>query len=183
MSDFEKIRDLGFHAALIEGLVRNMNEGEVPQHNLFQLEAAFDDESVFRHFDYLGLCENLLTTIHVDELAEGVRWYLNLIPLSTVTSVEAGQFEEATGFTPQPGLPLAAEEPPGLTVVVLFSAHRSLELDPLHCDDPSCTADHGLAGSSKDEGLAMTFVDGAESSSEAEALAFVGALASQIAHA
>lgn len=165
------MRSIGFHVELIERLVRQANEGAVPETNLFQLETTFNDESVFRHFDYLGLRGNLLTSVHVDELPNGVRWYMNLLPVQQVSAVELGQFSpsatQATGSED--------ESDPSLTVLVTFSTHRSVELESMHCDDPTCAADHGLVGGIKDEGLMMTF-GAPESSGEDDAMSFVSAL-------
>lgn len=176
MTDFAAVRSSSFHTELIERLVRQANDGTVPENNLFQLETTFSEESVFRHFDYLGLRGNLLTSIHVDELPKGVRWYMNLVPVRQVSAVELGQFSHPS-LEP---LEAADEGDPGLTVLVTFSAHRSVELEPMRCDDPTCTADHGLVGGSKDEGLVMSF-GSPESSGEDDAMSFVSALASAMA--
>ena len=151
MIGFDKIRQSGFHADLIERLVKQVNGGQIPSHNLFLLETTFDDDSVFRHFDYLGLSGALLTSIHIDELAAGARWYMNLLPVRHVTGLEVAQV----------ALPLqpADKDVPAAT-------HG----------DPACTADHGYVGGGKDEGLVMTFGAQSASSNEDDAMEFVAAL-------
>lgn len=183
MTHFGKVRQLGFHADLIEDLIRQVNGGELPQHNLFQLETTFDDDSVFRHFDYLGLRGKLLTSIHLDELSEGVRWHVSLQPVSQMTGIEVGRFSHDAA-------PEHLQDPAGewedasayLAVALSFTTNRAIELESLQCDNPSCTVDHGFVGSSKDEGLLMHFGTGAEGSSEEDAMAFVSALAAEVSN-
>lgn len=184
MTSFEKVRALGFHVDLIERLLRQVNAGHLPEHCLFQLETTFDDQAVFRHFDLVGLRDSLLTAIHVDELADGVRWYLNLIHVRQITGLELGSASFPHRVLPEnepvfPGLEGHASLP-GLTVVLSFATHRTIEMEPMQCDDPECTADHGLVGSEKDDGLVMSFGVQPESSDEEDAMAFVGALSMQL---
>lgn len=180
MTDFDAVRASGFHTDLIEKLVRQANEGDTPPINLFQLETTFSDESVFRHFDYLGLRGRLLTSIHVDELPVGIRWYMNLLPTSQISGVELGQF----AHSPYQSAPVNGHEDagdPALTVLISFGMTRSFEIEPMQCDDPTCTAEHGMAGVSKDEGLLMSF-GSPESSTEEDAMEFVSSLAAALAH-
>lgn len=182
MIGFDKIRQSGFHADLIERLVKQVNGGQIPSYNLFLLETTFDDDSVFRHFDYLGLSGALLTSIHIDELAAGARWYMNLLPVRHVTGLEVAQvalpLQPADKDVPAATHGDAGDDnhEVGLTVVVSSSSQRSLELEPLRCDDPACTADHGYVGGGKDEGLVMTFGAQSASSNEDDAMEFVAAL-------
>lgn len=187
MTGFDRVRRSGFHTDLIERLVKHASGGALPPHNLFLLETAFDDDSVFRHFDYLGLAGRLLIAIHIDELASGPRWYMNLIPISKITGLEVAQVvlpaqpddKEERGSSE--ATHASDTQQTGITVVASFASQRSIELEPLQCDDPTCTADHGLVGGGKDEGLVMTFVSQSESSNEDDAMEFVAVLAQAMA--
>ncbi|WP_099331943.1 DUF5998 family protein [Actinomyces minihominis] len=184
MTSFEKVRSLGFHADLIERLLRQVNAGHLPEHCLFQLETTFDDQAVFRHFDLIGLRDSLLTAVHVDELADGVRWYLNLIHVRQITGLELGSASVPSRMLPEEEVVLPGQQMeavlPGLTVVLSFATHRSIAMEPMHCDDPDCMADHGMIGSQKDDGLVMSFGVQPESSGEDDAMTFVGALSMRL---
>ena len=97
MTTFDKVRATGFHADLIERTIVRLNGGVEPTNMLYHLETTFDDDSVFRHLDYLGLSDGRLLAFHLDEVSGGVRWVCNAIPLRSVDSVEVAQIlaEEA----------------------------------------------------------------------------------------
>ena len=91
MTTFDKVRATGFHADLIERTIVRLNGGVEPTNMLYHLETTFDDDSVFRHLDYLGLSDGRLLAFHLDEVSGGVRWVCNAIPLRSVDSVEVSQ--------------------------------------------------------------------------------------------
>lgn len=162
----------GFHAQLIERVALQLNEGEYPDAYLYRLSTTFDDSSVFRHLDFLGLRGNVVTMIHVDELPVGVRWYAHLTPVGRLKGVEMGSLEVSE--MPQEPLFTVPEEATGLSLFLPVSITQNVELSQMVCDDPECTADHGWAGSAKDEGLLLSFTDNPEeSSSTDEVVAFV----------
>ncbi len=179
---FEKIKAVDFHVDTLERVVRQLNGGHFPNDALFQLETTFDDESVFRHFDYLGLRNGVLTSVHIDELPVGVHWYASVTPVSRVTSVEIGQSTVPPSY-------MAAEDdfPPAhahgfprqedLTLMLSIEGRSLVEMEPLACEDPHCEADHGMVGGTKNEGIAITFQEESENSTASEAMAFVGVLA------
>lgn len=182
MTSFEKVRATGFHAELIERTIVRLNGGDVPTHMLYHLETTFDDDSVFRHLDYLGLSEGRLIVFHLDEVSGGVRWACNPIPLRSVDSVEVAQMLGDEGEVENGATHLG----PHLLVQVLFSTHSSIELERIECGDPSCEYDHGYGGFMKSEGLAMRFFDEDTSglaSNADEAMDFVGALTMAMARA
>ena len=65
----------------------------------------------------------------------------------------------------------AAAVPTEVTVSVDLGGQRRAELEPRHCDDPECAADHGYAATSYPDDLAMrvsSAADGEESLARAE---------------
>ncbi len=176
MSGFDRVRETGFHAELIERTVVRLNGGRAPEQMLYHLETTFDDDSVFRHLDYLGLSAGRLVAFHLDEVSGGVIWATNTIPLRNVDSVEVSQIVE--GQLDEHSLLGGLE--PHLLLQILFNTHVSLDLEKVECDDPSCEYDHGYSGLLKKEGLAMRFFDdepeGLSSTAE-EAMDFAGSLA------
>lgn len=183
---FDKIRAIGFHVETLERIVRGLNGGGLPEHSLFQLEATFDDESVFRHFDYLGLHGNILTAVHIDELPVGVQWYASVTPVSSVSSVELGQSTVPSAYVDEeadlpPTHPRGFPHNTDLTVVLSFEGRAILELEPMVCDDPQCELDHGIGGTKKNESLVMTFEEDTDNSTADEAMTFVSALSQAMA--
>ncbi len=178
---FEKIKALDFHVDTLERVVRQLNGGDFPSTSMFQLETTFDDDSVFRHFDYLGLRNGILTSVHIDELPVGVHWYASVTPVSRVTGVEIGQSTVPPSYVvPEedfpPTHPHGFPREEALTVMISIEGRALVEMEPLACEDPHCEADHGMVGGTKNEGLVMTFEEESENTSAVEALAFVGAL-------
>lgn len=164
MNRYDKLTKTGFHADLLKKIVRQLSGGKDASHSLFQLETTFDDESVFRHLDYLGLVGRILIVVHLDELPVGLRWHASVLPVSSVTSVEVGQIslEESPVHG---GHTLSSISGSDLTVFVGFSSVRTFEFDARQCDDPECQADHGVMGASKDEGVTLDLQDGSDETS------------------
>ncbi len=150
----------------------------MPEHSVFQLEVTMDEESVFRHFDFLGLQRGLLVAVHIDELPDGLHWQSSVTPTSRVTNVELG-----ASSSPDSGD--AAAHIPGLTgevtVALEIEGRAGVDLDRAQCDDPECQFDHGYTGAVKNSGLFMTFGSGMEASTPTEAISFVSALTSEMA--
>lgn len=175
MTSFEKVRSSGFHADLLEKTVRDLSGGKLPDHSLYNLETSFDDDSVFRHLDYVGLIARRMIAVHIDELASGLRWMATVIPVSDVGPIEVAQVLLADDEAGGPSDGVGNE----LMVNVGFGSAMTLDLDKVHCDDPECEFDHGYAGFLKREGLAMRFEDNPDegvSSAAKDAMVFVRAL-------
>lgn len=178
---FDKIRAVDFHVDTLERVVRQLNGGRLPETSLFQLEVTLDEDSVFRHFDYLGLDGGLMTSVHIDELPVGIQWYASVIPVSQVTGVELGQ-STAPPSTNDLGPDLPHTHPhsfpqdTNLTVVISVEGRSVVEVEPLVCEDPDCQGDHGLVGGLKNEGLGMSFPEESDNSNAREALEFVAKL-------
>lgn len=182
---FDKIRAVDFHVDTLERVVRGLNGGKLPSHCLFQLEATLDEDSVFRHFDYLGLEGGLLTSVHIDELPVGIQWYANLFPVTKVSSVELGQSTAPPTMDAQsPDLPPSHRhnfpQDTNLTVVISVDGRTLIEMEPIVCDDPDCLGDHGLMGGTRNEGLGMNFQEQSNYSSAQDALEFVAKLSAEM---
>lgn len=167
MTKFANLAKTNFHADLIRKIVLRLNNGEEPEAYVYSLATAFDDASVFRHLDFVGLRDGLLTMVHLDELPVGVRWYTHLTTVDKIKGIELGSLELGTN-----GAPKDAQEPAGfdpevtpLTLFIPVSISQNVEVGPLQCDDPSCQAEHGLGGSIKDEGLLLAFTGDPEEGS------------------
>lgn len=184
MTSFDRVRATGFHADLLERTVRNLNAGALPEYALFNLETSFDDDSVFRHLDYVGLSipARQLVAMHLDELPTGLRWAGTVVPVKDVGPIEMAQVlldpDDAGGATDGLG-----DE---LVLHLGLGANLTMDLDKVHCDDPECEYDHGFSGLIKRDGLVMRFDDAAQdgsSSSAAEAFEFIRELTAAIARA
>ena len=172
MTTFDNVRKTGFHVDLIERAVRSLNGGELPEYDLVNLETSFDDDSVFRHMDYIGLGEDKLVGLHLDEMASGIRWVGQVVLFRDLGPIEVAQ------VSIDPEGPGGADDglTNGLVVNLSFGSHATLDLEQTLCDDPDCTYDHGYSGFLKREGLSMRFEDEPSQenrSSSDEALDFV----------
>ena len=178
---FDKIRAVDFHVDTLERIVRQLNGGNLPSDCLFQLEVTLDEDSVCRHFDFLGLERGIMTSVHIDELPVGIQWYANVVPVSKVTGVELGQSTTPPLIDPfGPGLPHTHPHTfprdTNLTVVISVEGRSLLEVEPVVCEDPECQGDHGLVGGIKNEGLGMNFPEHSDYSNAQDALEFVAKL-------
>ncbi len=175
MTGFDKIRQTGFHGPLIERTVTRLNGGELPADCLFRLDTSFDDESVFRHLDYLGIGVGHLISLHLDEVEGGLRWVANTFPLRSVTSLEVAQMIS----TDQQNSGLEEAETSSVMLSLSFESTGSFDIDRVECDDSNCEFDHGYAGFMKQEGMTMHFTEEQTdeiASTPTEAMEFVGNL-------
>lgn len=152
---FWKLKKTGFHADLIETVVLQLNGGVPPEAYVYLLSTTFDDSNVFRHLDYAGISDGIVTMIHVDELPVGVRWYSHLTSAKKIKGVELGSLE--MGDASLDGSFEAGDDGGVLTLFLPVNITQNVEMQSLQCDDPTCEGDHGLQGSIKDEGLLLAF--------------------------
>ncbi len=177
MTSFAKVRRAGFHAELVEETVLDLTGGVLPEHSLFSVEASFDDDSVFRHMDYVGIGQGQLIAMHLDELASGLRFIVTAVPFRQLGPIEVAR--EYSG--PSLGGPEASLE---LMIHIGLAAVSSIDLERSHCDDPECDYDHGYQGLVKRDGVSLRLRGESPeflSSSSRDGMSFVRTLSALIA--
>lgn len=137
MDTWQEIEALGFYPELVGNALRRACGGLEPRAMVAQVEAAFDRGSMFRHLTMAALTDVHVVSLHVDEAADGGA--LVSTTLTPVTRIRGASILEVV---PDAARPRGAR-PTEVTVSVDLGAQRRAEAEPLQCDDPECTAEHG----------------------------------------
>lgn len=167
---WKRIDRTGFYPQVVKRALRRALGGEAPVASLCQVDAAFDRGSVFRHLTVATLTRDCVVQLHVDELEDG--------GASVATSIHRSA--DIAGYSTMEILddPQRARGLSEITVAVDLRGARRIELEPAHCDDPDCAADHGYTAQSFTDDLSIRVsaaADGEDVLAEAEE--FVEALA------
>lgn len=144
----EEIERLGFYPEVVVRALRRHLGGEEPLAMVSQLDAAFDHDTMFRHLTCAALGPTHLLQIHVDELDGGsamvATQMIALSEIRGVSVVEVVADAASTGGTPQE-----------VSIAVNAGGQRRADLEPVHCDDPECVADHGYSATSYPDDLSL----------------------------
>lgn len=165
MDIWHEIESLGFYPVVVARSLRRGLAGADPLATLCQLDAAFDRGTMFRHLTVAALTPTQLVQVHVDELEDGGAIVQTaLAPLSGIRGASVMELVAQPATDP-------ASTPTEVTVSVDLGGQRRAEMEPRHCDDPECSADHGYAATSFPDDLAMrvsSAADGDEALARAE---------------
>ena len=144
---WKRIDRTGFYPQVVKRALRRALGGEAPVASLCQVDAAFDRGSVFRHLTVATLTRDCVVQLHVDELEDG--------GASVATSIHRSA--DIAGYSTMEILddPQRARGLSEITVAVDLRGARRIELEPAHCDDPDCAADHGYTAQSFPDDLSI----------------------------
>ena len=123
-----------------------------------------------RHLTIASLTDRAIVQLHVDEMDGGSATIATAVhrvgDIAGYSTMEVyTDPENATGLSE-------------MTIALDLKGARRLELEPAHCDDPNCMADHGLTGSSFPDDLTFRISAAADGQDALdEAMAFVDRLA------
>ncbi len=165
MDTWQEIESLGFYPALVERSLRRACGGREPVAALSQLDAAFDQGHMFRHLTVAALTRTHIVQVHVDELDDGQAMVATA--LAPVTGVRGISVLEVVAEPARAG----GGSPTEVSIAVDMGGQRRGEVEPLHCDDPECQADHGFGLTSVPDDLSIRVsatADGEDSLSKAE---------------
>lgn len=161
-----QVNDCGFFPQLVTDSVGLAVGDEPVDVFLVHHEATFAPEGIGRHLSVLVLTATRLVVCHTDEhngesggptaISSTESVPLRLLGTVAMTRVvsQPEQFGGDGAETVETWLTLS------------WNTMRRLELEPASCGDPSCTADHGLSGTSAAEDMVIRMSpvsDGAES--------------------
>lgn len=150
------IKHAGFYPELVIEVVDDALAGLEPEAHFVQHETHFSRNDLHRHISVMVLCGSLLVLAHLDdqnleEETQGTVAHVsveavNLRALKAVT-ISYG-YDQPQNYTP-------GMEPTEISFQVAWSGSLRLDLAPASCPDPTCTADHGYAGSATREDIAV----------------------------
>lgn len=140
MNTWDRIDHTGFFPRIVSAALRRALAGVEPIASVCQLDAAFDHGSMFRHLTLAAITDSVLVHIHVDELENGGAGVGTAVyPMSKVGAVSTMEVWDE----PESGGTLSE-----LTLSVDLGGMSRTEIEPAHCDDPNCQADHGYSAAS-----------------------------------
>jgi hypothetical protein len=176
----------GYYPGLVADAVSSALGSEPVVSFVVQGEALFDPAmEVRRHMSVLVLTPTRLIYSHTDEnLAEEP----SARPQAE-TSTEAVRFTRISSVAVTRVVPDPASYVPGVTMpseVVLtigWNVLSHLDLEPAHCGDENCEADHGYSGTITADDLALRVSEAADGEEAVRhVLEFASALAAATAH-
>ena len=180
----------GYYPGLVADAVSSALGSEDVVSFVVHHDALFDPAmEVRRHMSVLVLTPTRLIYSHTDENpAENPAEDPSARPLAE-TSTEAVRFSRISSVAVTRVVSDPASYVPGVTTpseVVLtigWNVLSHVELEPAHCGDENCEADHGYSGTITADDLALRVSEAADGQEAVrQALAFAGALGAATAH-
>jgi Family of unknown function (DUF5998) len=176
----------GYYPGLVADAVSSALGSEPVVSYVVQGEALFDPAmEVRRHMSVLVLTPTRLIYSHTDENPAEEP---SARPQAE-TSTEAVRFSRISSVAVTRVVPDPASYVPGVTMpgeVVLtigWNVLSHVELEPAHCGDENCEADHGYSGTITADDLALRVSEAADGEDAVrQVLAFAAALAAATAH-
>jgi Family of unknown function (DUF5998) len=176
----------GYYPGLVADAVSSALGSEPVVSYVVQGEALFDPAmEVRRHMSVLVLTPTRLVYSHTDENPAEEP---STRPQAE-TSTEAVRFNRISSVAVTRVVPDPASYVPGVTMpteVVLtigWNVLSHVELEPAHCGDENCEADHGYSGTITADDLALRVSEAADGEEAVrQVLAFATALAAATAH-
>jgi hypothetical protein len=180
------IEQSGYYPGLVADAVSSALGSEAVVSFVVQADALFDPAmEVRRHMTVLVLTPTRLLYSHTDENPTEDP---SARPQAE-TSTEAVRFSRISSVAVTRVVPDPASYVPGVTMpseVVLtigWNVLSHVELEPAHCGDENCEADHGYSGTITADDLALRVSEAADGEEAVrQVLAFAGALAAATAH-
>jgi hypothetical protein len=176
----------GYYPGLVADAVSSALGSEPVVSFVVQGEALFDPAmEVRRHMSVLVLTPTRLIYSHTDENPAEEP---SARPQAE-TSTEAVRFSRissvaVTRVVPDPASYVAGVTMPSEVVLTIgWNVLSHIDLEPAHCGDENCEADHGYSGTITADDLALRVSEAADGEEAVrQVLAFAGALAAATAH-
>ena len=163
----QAIAGAGYYPALAHHVLRSAIGDDVVRAHFVHAETTFDSAEVRRHMSVLVLTDTHLLRAHIDDGAgpqsggtPAASATVESAPLRTIASVAL------THVIHHPENFSEGDVPHELVLAVGWGVHSRIDLEPAHCGDENCDADHGYTGDlTGDDTLARASViaDGDES--------------------
>lgn len=138
----DEISAAGYYPAVVSAGLRDALAGEEVRSFVLHHEPTFDRDEVRRHMTVLVLTPGRLILVHTDEHPPD-----DLVDQPyTSTTTEAVPVDGVKSVVVSRMVTEAATEPTEAVLTVSWGAIARIDLEPAHCADPDCEADHGYAG-------------------------------------
>ncbi|MEV7972011.1 DUF5998 family protein [Cellulomonas sp. NPDC089187] len=171
-------RDLdraGYYPDLVADVLDVALADEPVLAHLVHPETTFDAAEVRRHVTVLALTATRLIVAHVDDHPADSE-HPSASAAATTESVPLAELRSValTHLIGAPESYRGGEGPAELTLAIGWGAVSRVDLEPAHCADPNCEADHGMTGSITPDDVVVrvsAVAEGAEAVREAVSFA------------
>ncbi len=172
-----EIHACGYFPELIADAIALALGSEETVHHLVHHEATFNREEIQRHMSVLVMTPTRLIVGHTDE-NEG-----SGEPVQAVTTTESVALERVSSVSlsqvvshpERYGTRRSAVAEAWLTIG--WGAMRRVDVEPAHCGDPACDADHGMTGTVAADDLTVRMSAAADGDAKvAQLIAFGSAM-------
>jgi hypothetical protein len=138
----------GYYPELVGDVVDIALAGDDLVAHLVAPETTFDGTEVRRHVTVLALTPTRLITVHVDdeEAPDDAASASNAVATSEAVPVHVLRSVTLTHVLADPEHHRAGATPLELNLAISWGAVQRIDVEPAHCADPSCDADHGSTG-------------------------------------
>ncbi len=180
-------RDLdraGYYPELVADVLDVALADEPAVAHLVHPETTFDAAEVRRHVTVLVLTATRLIVAHVDDHPADSE-HPSASAAATTESVPLAELRSValTHVIGTPEQHKGGDGPAELTLAIGWGAVSRVDLEPAHCADPNCEADHGMTGSITPDDVVVRVSAVAEGADAVrEAVAFARALSAASAH-
>ncbi len=141
-----EIHDCGYFPELVADAVSLALGAEEPIAHLVHHEATFNRDEIQRHLSVLVLTGSRLIVAHTDEgeAAGDPPQALTTTESVALRQVNSVALSQVVSHPERYGSRRSEISETWLTIV--WGTMRRIDLEPAHCGDPNCDADHGLTG-------------------------------------
>lgn len=140
---YAEISRSGYYPEIVADGLRDAVADESIQAYVLHHEPTFDRDEIRRHMTVLVLTPTRVVLLHTDEHPPD-----DLLPHPyTSTTSEAVAISQVRSVVVTRMVSTATHQLEEAVLTMGWGAVSRVDLEPAHCDDPECEADHGFTGS------------------------------------
>jgi hypothetical protein len=141
-----EIHACGYFPELVSDAVSLALGPEEPVAHLVHVEATFNREEIQRHLSVLVLTATRLIVAHTDENEDPGEPAQALTTTESVALREVNSVALSQVVSHPERYGSRRSEVAEAWLTITWGTMRRIDLEPAHCADPDCEADHGLTG-------------------------------------
>ena len=140
---YSEISRSGYYPDIVADGLRDAVADETVVAYVLHHEPTFDRDEIRRHMTVLALTPTRVILVHTDEHPPD-----DLLPHPyTSTTSEAVAVAQVRSVVVSRMVSASTDRLEEAVLTVGWGAVSRVDLEPAHCDDPDCDADHGFTGS------------------------------------
>lgn len=174
-----RISDCGYFPELVaDSIAMALGDEEVRAH-LVHLEATFNSDEVHRHVSVFVLTPTRLLVGHTDDATEGLEGGAEAITSTESVPLQQVKSVTLTRVLAKPEAHGRGSGARGSQVIETWlslgwGTMRRIDVEPAHCPDPTCEADHGFTGSLVGDDITVRMSPAADGVANVEGLVSFG---------